>query len=241
MSLTKYIILTKTDRDAVQDNTNNQIFYVNRSPCYLLPAVNHDYYVKHGLFESALIEWCKQFCNAIDGQVLDIGAHTGTYALSLAPFAKKVYAFEPQRMTYYALCGGVALSGLHNVECCNYGLGSEVQMGNQTLNIVSLDGGGSTLQKTPSNQKIISTEIIEIRRLDDVSIQEPISFIKIDVEGNELDVLRGAVETLRRHNYPKILFESNYENIELFDFVRNILGYTIVNISGVSNMFLATR
>jgi len=238
-SATKYIILSKDDRDLIQNNDNNQVFFVNRSPTYLLPAVNHDYYVKHGLFESALIEWCKQFCKK-DCAFLDVGAHTGTYAISLAPFAKKVYAFEPQQMTFYALCGGVALSGLHNVECCNYGLGSEDQVGTRVLNIVSSDGGGSTLQEVQGSA--LAKERIEVKKLDDMSasIQEPICFIKMDVENNELHVLRGAVETLKTHNYPTILFESNHENVELFDFLRKNLGYSIINVSGTFNMFLAT-
>jgi FkbM family methyltransferase len=238
MATTQYFILSKDDRDPVHDNERNQIFNINRAPCYLLPSVNREYYIKYGLFESALIEWCKQFCSK-DGAFLDIGSHTGTYAISLAHLNKKVYAFEPQRMTFYALCGGVALSGLHNIECFPCGLGSQDQVGEQTLNLISSDGGGSTLQEV---QGTLAVERIEVRKLDDVSTRfaDPISFIKMDVEGNELQVLRGAVETLRRHNYPKILFESNCENVELFNFVRD-LGYKTVSVSGTYNMFLATQ
>lgn len=234
---TQYIILSKDDRDAVQDNKKNQFFHINRAPCYFLPAHNHDYYVKHGLFESGLIEWCKQFCNP-NSVFLDIGAHTGTYAISLASFAKKVYAFEPQRMTYYALCGGVALSNINNIDCINYGLGSDDQVGTQTLNLVSADGGGSTLQKVQC--EIIGKERVEVRRLDDMQIQGPISFIKMDIEGNELNAIKGGVETLRRNNYPRILFESNCENVELFKFIQD-LGYKIISVSGTFNMFLATQ
>ena len=48
--------------------------------------------------------------------ILDIGANIGTHTI---PFSKMVYrghvyAFEPQKMTYYGLCGGVALSNLKN-------------------------------------------------------------------------------------------------------------------------------
>jgi len=234
---TQYIILSKDDRDAVQDNKKNQFFHINRAPCYFLPAHNHEYYVKHGLFESGLIEWCKQFCNP-NSVFLDIGAHTGTYAISLASFAKKVYAFEPQKMTYYALCGGVALSSMYNIDCLNYGLGSDDQVGTQTLNLVSADGGGSTLQEVQC--EIIGKERVEVRRLDDMQIQGPISFIKMDIEGNELNAIKGGVETLRRNNYPRILFESNCENVELFKFIQD-LGYKIISVSGTFNMFLATQ
>jgi FkbM family methyltransferase len=238
MSTTKYIILSKGNRDSIQNNDKNQIFFINSSPTYLLPSVNHDYYVRFGLFESSLIEWCKQFCSN-NGAFLDIGSHTGTYAISLAPYVKKVYAFEPQKMTYYALCGGVALSGQHNIDCLNCGLGSEDQVGKMVLNIVSPDGGGSTMQNIQGSA--LAKETIRVQQLDDVAIEEPVCFIKMDIEGNELSALKGSVKTLQKHNYPKILFESNCENAELFDFVRKQLGYNIINISGVSNMFLATR
>lgn len=236
---THYIILSKREDQPVNNNVHNQIVQLTPGPTYLLPATNHPYYAKHGLFENSLIEWCKQFCKS-DGAFLDIGAHTGTYAISLAPLVQRVYAFEPQLMTYYALCGGVALSGLTNVECLRCGLGNSEQTGDMTLHIVSDDGGGSTVH-TPDANQVLRTEVIQIKMLDSFTFEDRIDFIKMDVEKNELQVLEGAEKTLHRHGWPKILFESNRENPELFEFIQDILGYKIVKLHGVANMFLATK
>jgi FkbM family methyltransferase len=237
---TKYIILTKDERDAADDNERNQIFFINKPLSYLMPSVNHTYYSERGLFENNLIEWCKQFCRK-DAVFLDIGAHTGSYAITLAPYSGKVFAFEPQKMTYYALCGGVALSGLTNVECLRMGLGNQAQNGPKTLHIVSNDGGGSTVHAPPSD-KVLNSEVIEIRTLDSLGLQGAISFIKMDVEENELQVLQGGMETIARCGYPKILFESNSQtNTALFDYLREILGYQIVKVSGFFNMYLAEK
>ena len=237
---TKYIILTKDERDATYDNKNNQILFINKPLTYLMPSVNHTYYAERGLFENDLIDWCKQFCRK-DAMFLDIGAHTGSYAITLAPYSGKVIAFEPQKMTYYALCGGVALSSATNIECLKLGLGNQAQNGAKTLHIVSNDGGGSTVHAPPSD-KILNSEVIEIRTLDSLSIQGQISFIKMDVEENELQVLQGGMETIVRCGYPKILFESNsQENTALFDYLREILGYQIIKVNGFFNMYLAEK
>ena len=237
---TKYIILTKEERDAADNNEKNQIFYINKPLTYLMPSVNHTYYAERGLFENNLIEWCKQFCRK-DAVFLDIGAHTGSYAITLAPYASRVFAFEPQKMTYYALCGGVALSGITNVECLKLGLGNEAHTGAKTLHIVSNDGGGSTVHAPPSD-KVLNSELIEIRTLDSLGMQGQISFIKMDVEENELQVLQGGMETIVRCGYPKILFESNSQtNTALFDYLREILGYQIVKVNGFFNMYLAEQ
>ena len=162
---TKYIILTKDERDTIDDNTNNQIFFLNKPLVYLMPSVNQTYYAERGLFENNLIEWCKQFCNA-DSLFLDIGAHTGSYAISLAPYAKRVLAFEPQKMTFYALCGGVALSAATNIDCMKIGLGNRDQVGAKTLHIVSNDGGGSTVHAPPSDNRShrVSENFIRIQQ-----------------------------------------------------------------------------
>jgi FkbM family methyltransferase len=140
-------------------------------------------------------------------------------------------------MTFYALCGGVALSGFQNVTCLQKGLGSSSQIGNQTLKIISNDGGGSSLH---AETGIICEEVIEIQTLDSYNFSN-IGFIKMDVEENELYVLEGGKETIKRCGYPKILFESNSDNPELFNYLINEFNYNIININGYSNMFLATK
>ena len=229
---------SKDSNKSLIDNTSDQIIHLNDVTCYILPQNLMTCYCDHGLFESQLIEWSKQFCN-IDKIMLDIGAHTGTYALSLSNLCKKVYCFEPQQMTYYALCGSVALSNKTNIHCLNVGLGSIEQCGKKTLNIVSNDGGGSSLH-VPLGMNVLREEEIFIETLDNFGFTN-IGFIKMDVEDNEYFVLLGGQKTLELSNYPKILFECNNieQNKTLFDYLTN-LGYTIIQVGGVMNMYLAT-
>jgi FkbM family methyltransferase len=238
---TNYFILTKSSDTRVDDNTDNQIVHLNpgKRQVFFLPEINLDYYWRRGLFECQLIEWSKQFCNT-KKSFLDIGAHTGTYAISLSKYARSVIAFEPQRATYYALCGGVAASGLSDkIVCHQCGLGSEEQVGTQVLKIVSNDGGGSSLAPD-EHEKVLREETIEVRTLDSFGLYG-IGFIKMDVENNELNVLRGALNTLLQSGYPPILFESNGPNPELFEFLKEALKYKIVTVGGVNNMFLACK
>jgi FkbM family methyltransferase len=249
MSVLSYFILSKAKLCASNNNDTNQfISTISDNMYFILPRNNLKYHIDDGLFESHLIEWSKQYCN-LDKIFLDIGAHTGTYAISLSKYSKHVIAFEPQKMSYYALCGSVALSNIENITCLNFGLGSQEQVGITQLNIISTDGGGSSIFNN-SNNKIIKKENIEIKTLDSLThlqypeLQYPelynnIGFIKMDIEDNELYALKGAVETLRASNYPPILFEANWQNNELFDYIRSI-GYKIVNISGYPNMYMAT-
>jgi len=255
MSLSSYFILSKAKALASNNNDTNQfISTISDNMYFILPRNNLKYHIDDGLFESHLIEWSKQYCNQ-DKIFLDIGAHTGTYAISLSKYSKYVIAFEPQRMTYYALCGSVALSNIENITCLNFGLGSQEQVGITQLNIISPDGGGSSICNN-SNNKIIKKENIEIKTLDTLThlqnsytypelpypeLYNNIGFIKMDIEDNELECLKGAKKTLLRNNRPPILFESNINSpirIQLFEYITH-LGYKIIPITGIANMFLA--
>lgn len=226
--------------------TNRGVFFPTpNSPTVLLSSIFYDEIIQRGcVFEADLIDWCKQFCRS-DGVFIDAGAHTGTYATSLAPYCQQVHAFEPQRCTYYALGGSVALSGLRNVHCHNVALGNSTQaeIGKATLSIVSCDGGGSTIM-SPGTQSVLNTEIVSVKTLDSFApdIQGPITLIKLDVEGNEPSVLAGASELLRR-DLPVILYEDNGaargHPMQMPQVIAE-LGYTVKPIRSYPHMKLLT-
>jgi hypothetical protein len=84
-------------------------------------------------------------------------------------------------------------------------------------------------------------ETIDAEPLDRLDIQDFIPLIKIDVEGHELEVLDGALETIRANEYPPIIFEAwtwkpwyAERRKELFEFLQD-LGYEITEI-GQNNL-----
>ena len=212
-------------------------------PCIILrfPNSTATDILVNGIPEQPLIDWCKQFCNS-QKTFIDIGAHAGTYSLSLSPYCKTVHAFECQKETYYQLCGGIALNAYWNVTPHHIALG-HLNTPTAQLNIVSLDGGGTTLLEHHSDKKI-ETDSVEMKTLDSYQLDN-IGFLKIDVEGFEENVLRGAVETLKRSNFPSFIFESwtdvsfSDQKQSLYKFITETLGYRIIPITGYSHMMFA--
>ena len=86
-------------------------------------------------------------------------------------------------------------------------------------------------------------------QLDTLDIRDPIGLIKLDVEGCEREVILGSVQTLRRNNFPPILFESwgpwkegeapaGQLRYDLFETLAS-LGYEIIEVDGAFDTFLA--
>lgn len=199
---------------------------------------------KNGIPEWSLIEWSRQFCSP-DKLFVDIGAHMGIYCMNLSACSKHVYAFEIQKSTYEGLVGGIILNGITNITPHNIGLSNEE--GTMKLYKVSPDGGGSTLDLAiAEHEKPEHTvEMVTVRTLDSFNLDN-IGFLKLDVEGSELNVIKGAVNTLRRSNWPKFIFEAWPDDwyadarTELITYVES-LGYTVTIIRGYNNMYLAHR
>lgn len=151
--------------------------------------------------------------------IFDIGANAGLVSIPIAQTVRSkegiVHAFEPQRMLYYALCGSVALNDLENVIVHNKGVGEK--SGNLYLNDIDYskeqDFGQVFLTETKEKN------IVEVVCLDELNIKR-LDFLKIDVEGMEVAVIKGALKTITQYRpycwveYWKIGFESI---IQLFE------------------------
>lgn len=135
-----------------------------------------------------------------DGSVIiDAGANIGLVAIPIAQLVQTkkgvVYAFEPQRMLAYALSGSAALNDLENIHVFNQALGAQAN----TLNIDSpnynqpQDFGLFSLVAPQKN--VVDT--IDVITIDSMNLAR-VDFLKIDVEGMEIDVLKGAHHTLQR-------------------------------------------
>ncbi len=125
---------------------------------------------------------------------LDVGANVGAYTLLLGRWVRpggRVYAFEPAPEAFGGLSAHVRLNGLEDGVTCVRAAASS-STGTATLSVDGLSGA-NRLDASAGGERVATVT------LDDFCRREGIrpSFIKIDVEGAELGVLRGARETIR--------------------------------------------
>lgn len=165
--------------------------------------------------------------------VFDIGAHKAGYLyfiLKRVSKEGKVYAFEPQSTLYRYLLGIRELFNWHNVTVEHLALSDTA--GTAMLYIPSNRNRPSSPGATIINRSRASdvvTEKVGTETLDTYCRQHHIKpdFLKIDVEGNELPVLKGAIETLKKHK-PKILVECEARHVgrervvETFQFLKGL-------------------
>jgi FkbM family methyltransferase len=176
-----------------------------------------DNYLDHirGTFEPHMIEL---FRNLADSSqvILDIGANIGCTAILFGDMAQQVHAFEPSPTTYAYLRQNLQSNGTGNVTMHNVGLGAEEATTTITFAPNNRSGGFvSDLTKADANHV---SEQIEIRTMDDVVAKlalRALDFIKIDVEGFEGNVLRGAGATLDRYR-PVVVLELNHWCLNAF-------------------------
>jgi FkbM family methyltransferase len=235
--------MTASGIDVNSDEKLQVVFRPAFSPasCYILRNQEEaTYFTQYGgAPEAKLIDWATQLVQA--GQsFIDVGAHVGSWAQHFAQKCRRVDAFEPQRTTYDRLREGVRLAGLANVNCHDVALGAS---GEVDLHVVSIDGGGSTLLHRGELGPDLTTERVRAAQLDDY-VFDDVGLIKIDAEGAEGNILRGALKTLEAHRYPTLLLEAwlhewyAKERAALIAQVEG-LGYRVQPVANCPEMLLA--
>ena len=135
--------------------------------------------------------------------VLDIGANIGNHSVywAVRSDAKKIYSFEPVKDFFKILKKNVEINQLNDkVKIFNIGLSDKKING--SISFYKHTDIGVTRIKQDSNGNLT------LDKLDNITFEDnTIDFIKIDVEGHELEVLRGARETLLKYK-PTIFIET---------------------------------
>ena len=176
-------------------------------------GVGHDLLVR-GEYAQAELEILAQMLQACpaDPVVLDIGANIGVHTLFFADrvgAGGQVHAFEAQRIVFQMLMGNAALNSLENVHGYRVALGRAA--GRLKLPPVDYSkpwnfGGMGLVTESPDPQFAHGTperahadhgETIPMITLDSLDFAR-VDFIKLDVEGMELDVLHGGRATIER-------------------------------------------
>lgn len=143
--------------------------------------------------------------------VVDVGANVG-YLTSLAATragrSGRVLAVEPQRAVFELLssnvgswpsAGELAPVELYRLALSDHsGTGRLVAVSEQNLGLTHLAGDGET-----------GADEVELRRLDELVDGPSVGLLKIDVEGHEPEVLRGASALLERRRVRDIIFEDH--------------------------------
>lgn len=150
---------------------------------------------------------------------IDCGANIGVHTIEWAKHMFKwgeVIAFEAQERLFYALAGNIAINNCFNAQVFHAAVGASVG----SISIPTLDYNqpssfgsfelrqhersefiGQSVNLSPETMKTINMISID-------SLKSPrVDFIKIDVEGMELEVLEGAKETIQKFK-PQLLIET---------------------------------
>ena len=193
-----------------------------------------------GIFEENEVKFTKSILRP--GMVFfDIGANMGFYSLIGAKAVGingRVHCFEPSPRMFGELQYNVNLNGFKNIRMNRAALGEKVgtaclsrhERGKEVYGrIAAIDKAGGDYDEVEVNTLDRYIENAGIDKID---------LIKIDVEGAELQVFKGARKTLSKPNAPIIIFEMeerhalkfNYTCKEAVDFLRGI-GYKIYSVT----------
>jgi len=165
--------------------------------------------------------------NRSNANVIDVGANIGGFTVPIARYLSatngKLHAFEPQRIVFQQLCANIFLNRLDNVFTYNWALGDtnkgikipELDFWNsQNVGKFSVDehirsclANEALVESLAVNMEIHTDATVDQRTLDSLNFEFPVNFIKVDIEGYELEFFEGSAHTIERNSFPPIIFE----------------------------------
>ena len=182
------------------------------------------------------IKLIKEFVvSGTDG--LDVGIYRGIYSYEISKYAKTVHAFEFNPIIFSFLNRNL-YKIIKNIKLYNFGLSNKdgkailrIPIRNKLAKEENYEEfyemGRATIHDNNEFNEFRAFEV-NVKKLDNLQFENPISFIKIDVEGHEIEVIEGAIKTINK-NKPILLveIEKRYSKKKVSDSIKfiNDLGY----------------
>lgn len=224
-------------------------YYKTGTGSYYLPAdapldiIIH--YIKAGkIFEPEIVETAGKYITK-GSTVLDIGANLGQMSLLFSKMTGpegQVLSFEADDFIFYLLQKNITANRCENIRAFYGGVFDKskdmMYYPEPTFERFGTYGSYGLDPNASSGRKVPTLTI------DDLDIQSPISFMKVDIQGSDLFALKGAIKTIERHQMP-IIFEYEEQFQEEFqvsfqdylDFIHSI-SYKVVKVVNQINYLI---
>jgi len=144
---------------------------------------------------------------------IDVGAHIGKYSILFSNLVHKVIALEPDPRNYIVLRYNLKLNKVFNVVALHMASSSQKGRIKLVINNVYTAHSHVVNQEKPSTHYIMVQALPLDSLLEQLGLTSATTYyvLKVDVEGHEVDVLKGAQRTLRRTKI--LLVETTYQNL----------------------------
>lgn len=180
---------------------------------YYLPIKHFEvsvFYYKNGINNLKNLKYFK------NKDIIDAGGFIGDSALIFSDYTNKnIHSFEPSSKNYELMRKTIKMNTKNNIIPINKGLGSKTCYAEIPLEVSS---SLKTNQKTNLENIGNNKEIVKIIKLDDYVTQNKLNvgLIKVDIEGNEQDFLKGAEKTIKEQK-PSLLISIYHNASDLFN------------------------
>lgn len=176
------------------------------------------------LFSEVIAKWEPfSLMSGNNNVIIDLGANVGYYSLKLSQKNEncKIIAIEPNPNTFKILSKNCELNNLQNIDLYNVAISEK----NGTVELFQSEthsGTSSILSKSNSKNESVLIKSMTLDKLLGNSYKK-IDWLKIDVEGSELFVLKGATNTLKITNkiiielHEKILNQNNQSSKQIIE------------------------
>ncbi len=241
-----FVILIRDERKSIHSSklkkytTTTGIYYL---PKYAYQDVIRREIIKNRIFDEDVYNLSKKYIKP-NTVVIDAGANYGQLSILFSKLYLNttIYSFEASKYIYDILVKNIGLNSenIRGLNCILSDCSEE-----KYLKIPSFEKYGtygSLDLEFSNNMKNNYKEKILVKKIDDFNFERKISFMKIDVQGWDLKVLKGSSKTILKHKMPIIFeYEEQFENkmnYQFEDFVNFIKKINYKFVTVVNNNFL---